>query len=84
MMSTPSKSHCSNRDSVPAAWAACIIRQEAHLHPLKAASGLITGLTRRGGQIAIVDAILSAHNESKRIVSLETSSGTIQAESDLL
>jgi len=51
---------------------------EAHLHPLKAASGFVTGLTRRGGQIAIVEAILLAHKESKRIVGIETSSGTIR------
>ncbi|MDB5338756.1 MAG: glycine oxidase [Planctomycetaceae bacterium] len=52
---------------------------EALLHPLKAASGFITGLTRRGGQIAAVDSISSVKVESGRVTSVETSSGTIRA-----
>ena len=51
---------------------------EALLHPLKAASGFITGLTRRGGQITTVDSIASAQRESGRVASIETSSGSIR------
>ena len=51
---------------------------EAILHPLKAASGLITGVTRRGGQFTTVDSIDSAQLESGRVAGLETSSGTIR------
>lgn len=51
---------------------------EAHLHPLKAASGFVTGIMRRRGQITGVDSIVSAQVEAQRIVSLETSSGTVR------
>ena len=49
---------------------------EAHLHPLKAASGFITGLTRRGAHITKVDVISSAHVEAQRVMEVQTSSGT--------
>ncbi len=51
---------------------------EAHLHPLKAVSGFVTGIMRRGGQISATDSITSVQVEPQRLVSLETSSGTIR------
>lgn len=51
---------------------------EALLHPLKAASGFVTGLTRRGGQIAVVASIVSAGLEANRLAHIETSAGSIQ------
>ncbi len=54
---------------------------EALLHPLKAASGFITGLTRRGGQIAAVDSISAVKMESGHVTSVETPSGTIHPKS---
>ncbi|MES2788444.1 MAG: FAD-binding oxidoreductase [Planctomycetota bacterium] len=50
---------------------------EAILHPVKAASGFITGLTKRGGQIAVVDSISAITFDGNRLASVETSSGTI-------
>lgn len=51
---------------------------EALLHPLKAASGFVTGIIRRGGQIAAVDSIGAAHVTAERLVSVATSAGTIR------
>lgn len=54
---------------------------EALLHPLKAASGFITGITRRGGQINAVDSITGVKMDSGRVTSVETSSGVLRPKS---